>query len=126
MPCQSAKATEQKKGILKMALHWDFKKDKIGWYVDDHVKKMTENHGNVVRLYDGNALMIATWENDESNNYWMHSFFCDEEHAKNCLEDSLYPKEAIFHLYRSKPSAKKLARILTRYQISVIWEDEEQ
>lgn len=109
-----------------MALRWDFKQDKIGWYEDDQVKQTTEESGKVVRLYDGNALMIACWENDTSNKYWMHFFFADEEHAKNCLkEDPICPKDAVFHLYRNKASAKKLARILTRYQVSVVWEDEE-
>lgn len=107
-----------------MALRWDFKTDKLGWYEDRQTKELEANN-QFVRLYDGNALMIACWENDNNDNYWMHSFFADEKHAKNCLkEEPIYPKEAIFHLYRNKPSCKKLARILTRYQISVVWEDE--
>lgn len=104
-----------------MALRWDFKKDLIGWYEDSQTKESK----SVVRLYDGNALMIAVWENDESDNYWLHSFFFDEEHAKNCLDgDCIYPKEAVFHLFRGKKSCKILARLFARFEVSVIWEDE--
>lgn len=105
-----------------MALRWDFKEDLIGWYEDTETKESAQTFVHGVRLYDGNALMIAVWESE--NNYFMHSFFTDEEHAKNCLKDDpIYPKDAVFHLYRGKRSAKKLANILTKYQISVIWED---
>lgn len=102
-----------------MALRWDFKTDKLGWI--DIPESETETKATV-NLYDGNALMIAVYETEK--HYYMHSFFADEEHAKNCLKDDpIYPKNYIFHLYRRR-RCKKLARILTQYQYSIIWEDE--
>lgn len=100
-----------------MALRWDFKTDKLGW-IDTKDKESSM----IVRIYDGNALMIANYESDK--HYYLHSFFADEEHAKNCLQgdDPIYPMNYVFHLYRQK-KANKLARILTKYQYSIIWED---
>ena len=107
-----------------MALRWDFKEDLLGWIESQDIKEQREsNRSNHVRVYDGNALMIACWENDESNQYWLYGFFADEEHAKNCVSDGMY-KQHVFHLYRKKKS-NRLAKCLTKLQITVVWEDEE-
>ena len=73
-------------------------------------------------MYHGNALMILL---DERENEWqMHAFFVDAEHAKRCLEDKIFSKDTVFHLYRHK-SNKKLAKLLASYYVNIIWEDEE-
>ena len=106
-----------------MSLNWNFKTDKLGWLNSpDITEERQENRNLHVRIYDGNALMIACWEDDETNKYWMYSFFADEQHAKNCIENGMF-KQAVFHLYRKK-KCNKLARTLTKLQISVVWEDE--
>lgn len=85
-----------------MALVWTWK-DKCG--------ELTSTY-ETVNLYEGNALMIMIkeWANDDgTEQYGIRSFFCDKEHAKNCLglskgheniyED--YPWTKLI-LYRSK------------------------
>ena len=61
-----------------MALNWQWKEDHIGRL---HHKN---NRGEYTTdLYTGNCLMIEIWRGEKE--YCLHSFFADEEHAKNCL-----------------------------------------
>ena len=70
-----------------MALYWDWK-DKVG----EAIFKNREGTEYTISLYKGNAFLIfineykETDENGEVHNmYNLHSFFCDEAHAKRCL-----------------------------------------
>lgn len=63
-----------------MALNWHWKEDHIGKV---YHKSLDTGKEWVNDLYTGNALMIEIWQDDKQ--YCLHSFFCDEEHAKNCL-----------------------------------------
>lgn len=62
-----------------MALRWDFKKDRIGTAIIED--------GTELRLYNGNAFIIALyeWEKEGKELYQLMWFFADEEHAKNCM-----------------------------------------
>lgn len=47
-----------------------------------------ENQGDYeINLYRGNAMFIAIseWKKGKSDMYSPYAFFCDEDHAKNCL-----------------------------------------
>lgn len=94
-----------------MSLQWDFK-NKIG-YVN------TEEN----TLYHGNALMIMLFETEKE--YQLQAFFCDKEHAKRCLKDNMFEDGYTFHLYKDSKDKRtiQLAKLLTEYKISVIWED---
>ena len=65
-----------------MALRWDFR-ERIGEWVE------VDNDGkeNTYYLYQGNALLIALaeWEESGTSMYAMHMFFADKEHMKNML-----------------------------------------
>lgn len=99
-----------------MSLNWQWK-EKRGWMESEHLKEFPEWK---CWLYHGNALMILL--NETENQWQMHGFFVDNEHAKRCLDDGMY-KDCTFHLYKHK-SNKKLAKLLTSYYITIIWEDE--
>ena len=62
-----------------MALYWYWNKDRIGcmW------KRGTDGRLVQTDLYKGNAMMIEVYiDGDE---FYLHSFFIDKEHAENCL-----------------------------------------
>lgn len=71
-----------------MALRWDFDKDFIGT-VDD-------GDGGICNLYTGNALAIMVSENTEE--YGLRWFACDEAHLKNMLADARC-REDLAHLH---------------------------
>lgn len=57
------------------------------WSWSDKCGELTDRYGTV-NLYEGNALliMIKEWTlEDGTEQYQVVSFFCDKEHAKNCL-----------------------------------------
>ena len=62
-----------------MALNWQWNEDHIGKVYHNHNLRGTYTND----LYTGNCLMIEIHRND--NEYYLHSFFADEEHGKNCL-----------------------------------------
>ena len=64
-----------------MALRWDFNQ-KAGT-----VTEIRGQHEVTFNFYEGNALMIVLheYEEDGEGYYDLQWFFCDEEHAKNCL-----------------------------------------
>lgn len=59
-----------------MALHWNW---------EECMGTCTDKNGNRVKLYRGNAFMIAIHEDDETNTYQLVWFFADRNHMKNCL-----------------------------------------
>ena len=61
-----------------MALCWNFK-EKCG--------TVTHEKSGTFNWYEGNGLMIVLneWKEDEEDYYSMNWFFCDIDHAKNCL-----------------------------------------
>lgn len=63
------------KELKKMAIRWDFKKDRIGTAITTEDTELT--------LYTGNAFIIALTETETTYN--LQWFFADEQHAKNCL-----------------------------------------
>ena len=70
-----------------MALYWEWK-DKVGESIFENL----EGKEYTINLYQGNAFLIfineytETDDNGEVHNmYNLHSFFCDEAHAKRCL-----------------------------------------
>lgn len=65
-----------------MALVWDWKKLSGTITENNYGKDVTFN------FYEGNAMMIVLNEYKDENGtdmYNLHWFFCDEAHAKNCL-----------------------------------------
>lgn len=66
-----------------MALNW-YWKDKIGY-----IEPVEENeHGVVLNLYEGNAMMIGIYEKPSTNEYYLGFFFNDIEHLKRCCNES--------------------------------------
>ena len=70
-----------------MALYWDWK-DKVG----EAIFESNVGQEYTINLYKGNAFLIFINEYQETdekgevhNMYNLHSFFCDEAHAKRCL-----------------------------------------
>ena len=103
-----------------MSLNWQWNAKK-GYVTSDN---LAECPNWKCWLYHGNALMILIDEHEDGKQWQMHSFFVDNEHAKRCLEDGIFTKDHVFHLYRDK-SNKKLAKLLASYYVDVVWEDEE-
>ena len=69
-----------------MALYWDWK-DKCGEATFVRTLPDKEPQEITVNLYQGNAFLIFIneYQEDGKDMYSLWSFFCDEEHAKNCL-----------------------------------------
>lgn len=44
-----------------------------------------------------------------------------KEHGERCLKDGIY-QDHVFHLYKHKSNVK-LAQLLAKYMVTVIWED---
>lgn len=102
-----------------MALRWDFEKDYYGFM---EVKAREDSKPFKVRLYDGNALMIACSEEDENKTYTVWCFFLDEAHAKNCLGlskgyENILDYEISLTLNNSK-NAKKIAQLFAKAKFS--------
>lgn len=68
-----------------MALHWDFK-CKAGT-VEAHPVWNGVQRDVTFNFYEGNALMITTFEYEKDGDRWydMVWFFMDKEHARRCL-----------------------------------------
>lgn len=82
-----------------MALNWSFK-EKAGTVTQRYGDKMVTQN-----FYVGNALMIVPYEYEENGEayYNMSWFFCDKDHAKNCLgltkgRDGMFDSDEITHL----------------------------
>ena len=101
-----------------MSLNWQWK-EKKGWVEDERIKEYPEWKQ---WIYHGNAFMIMLQENEKENTWQMASFFVDREHGIRCLENNIFTPDTVFHLYRDKKNVK-LAQLLTKYMVSVVWED---
>ena len=65
-----------------MALIWDWKK--VSGTITENIRGMDVTFN----FYEGNALMIVLHEYEDENGtdmYNLHWFFCDETHGKRCL-----------------------------------------
>lgn len=100
-----------------MSLNWQWK-EKRGYVEYENLKECPDWK---CWLYHGNALMILLDENEKENTWQMHGFFVDKEHGINCLKDGMY-QDHVFHLYKHKSNVK-LAQLLAKYMVTVIWED---
>lgn len=95
-----------------MSLNWNFKEDFYGVMITRYQFK-DETIVNQYNLYDGNALMIACFETN--NTYQLYNFFADKNHMKNCLGltkgyDNIYEdKEIKLVLKPNSKSAKTIA-----------------
>lgn len=70
-----------------MSLNWQWKEDYMGHAVMEN--------GNTVNLYNGNALVIALYETEET--YSLAWFAGDKEHMKNMLGlNKKYSTENVF------------------------------
>lgn len=66
----------------------------LNWYWSEHlgtVERIDEITGRTfyTDLYKGNALIIEIYTNPDTDCYSLYSFWCDDQHAKNCLKDGL-------------------------------------
>lgn len=95
-----------------MSLNWNFKNDFYGIMITRYQFK-DETIVNQFNLYDGNALMIACFETE--NTYQVSNFFADKDHMKNCLGltkgyDNMYENYEIQLILKPKSkSAKTIA-----------------
>lgn len=108
-----------------MALQWKWKEDRIGsmW------KRGTNGKLFETELYDGNAMMIEIFRIGDE--YYLHSFFCDKEHAKNCLgltkgHDNIYSDcdDLSVELWGDKKSTIDLAVLFMKAGITVEYRKE--
>lgn len=103
----------------------------LNWYWSEHLgtARRTDREGRpyYTDLYKGNALLIEIYTNPETDCYSLHSFWCDEQHAKNCLKDQLKIWEGarvilvesqLMESY-SKAQARKLVEYLLKSGASV-------
>ncbi len=76
----------QRKGVLIMALRWQWN-ECIGELEIENQSKAR------IRVYQGNALLIFLneWENKDGQNVWsMYNFFTDKGHFDNCRKNNTW------------------------------------
>lgn len=97
-----------------MALNWDWNK-KVGEAVFD-----CDGRKERVNLYEGNALLIFIWEDDESSKYQMKLFLMNKDHAKNCFGISKDYKDNILDTPNGRLTEIKFYTDKSRYYPIVI------
>ena len=70
-----------------MALNWDWDYDYCGYIEYSHDLELKDEGGaaNIVRLYRGNAMLIALIETLDGEEWRMCNFLVDKEHMLRCF-----------------------------------------